>query len=86
MSVFVHAQGIKTVHRGGRGVVKKWQNSVHVVVECPLTLLTYLVHIARFAKHFDRDVSMGNFLVRPLRWWAQLRPSQFGIGLRDLKI
>ena len=36
MSVFVHAQGIKTVHAGGRGV-KKWQNSVHGVVECPLT-------------------------------------------------
>ena len=35
MSVFVHAQGIKAVHTGGRGV-KKWQNSVHVVVECPL--------------------------------------------------
>ena len=36
MSVFVHAQGIKTVHVG-RGVgVKKWQNLVHVVVECPL--------------------------------------------------
>ena len=35
MSVFVHAQGIKTVHAGGG--VKKWQNSVHVVVECPLT-------------------------------------------------
>ena len=35
MSVFVHGQGIKTVHAGGRGV-KKWQNSVHVVVECPL--------------------------------------------------
>ena len=31
MSVFVHAQGIKTVH-AGRGV-KKGQNSVHVVVE-----------------------------------------------------
>ena len=35
MSVFVHAQGIKTVHAGGGGV-KKWQNSVHIVVECPL--------------------------------------------------
>ena len=34
MSVFVHAQGIKTVHAGGWG--RKWQNSVHVVVECPL--------------------------------------------------
>ena len=31
MSVFVHAQGIKTVHAGGW--VKKWQNSVHVVVK-----------------------------------------------------
>ena len=36
MSVFVHAQGIKTVHAGGGGV-KKWQNSVHVVIEFPLT-------------------------------------------------
>ena len=35
MSVFVHAQGIKTVHAGG---VKKWQNSVHVVVECHLDM------------------------------------------------
>ena len=34
MSVFVHTQGIKTVHAGGWG--KKWQNSVHVVFECPL--------------------------------------------------
>ena len=37
MSVFVHAQGIKTVHGGGGGV-KKWQNSVHVVDECPLRI------------------------------------------------
>ncbi len=29
----VHAQGIKTVHE--EGGVKQWQNSVHVVVECP---------------------------------------------------
>ena len=34
MSVFVHAQGIKTVHAGGGG---GWQNFVHVVVECPHT-------------------------------------------------
>ena len=33
MSVFVHGQGIKTVHAGG-GI--KWQNSVHVVVVWPL--------------------------------------------------
>ena len=32
--VFVHSQGIKTVHAGGW--VEKWQNSVHVVVEWPL--------------------------------------------------
>ena len=35
MSVFVHAQDIKTLHARGGGV-KKWHNSVHVVVECPL--------------------------------------------------
>ena len=35
MAVFVHAQGIKQSTQGGG--VKKWQNSVHVVVECPLT-------------------------------------------------
>ena len=33
MSVFVHAQGIKTVHAGRGG---KWQNSVHIVVNVPL--------------------------------------------------
>ena len=38
MSVFVHAQVIKTVH-AGEGGVKKRQNSVHVVVECPLMSL-----------------------------------------------
>ena len=46
MSVFVHAQGIKTVHAGG-GEVKKWQNSVHVVVECPLC--TIILHAGRRA-------------------------------------
>ena len=35
---FAHAQGIKTVHAGGGGV-QKWQNSVHVVVECSLMRL-----------------------------------------------
>ena len=33
MSVFVHAQGIKTVHTGEWG--QKMANSVHVVVEMP---------------------------------------------------
>jgi hypothetical protein len=35
MSVFVQAQGIKFSTQGGGG--HKWQNSVHVVVECPHT-------------------------------------------------
>ena len=35
MSFFVHAYDIKNVHSGVGGI-KKWQNSVHVVVECPL--------------------------------------------------
>ena len=39
MSDFVHAQGIKTVYAGGGGWVRKWQNSVHVVVKCPLRAL-----------------------------------------------
>ena len=52
MSVFVHAQGIKTAHAGGG--VKKWQNSVHVVVKIPPNVLcngaglgtsTYLIFI-----------------------------------------
>ena len=38
MSISVHAQGIKTVHTEVGEGVKKWQNSVHVVVECPLML------------------------------------------------
>ena len=36
LSVFVYAQGIKTVHAGGPEGVKKWQTFVHLVVECPL--------------------------------------------------
>ena len=38
MSVFVHAQGIKTVHAWGMGV-EKLQNSIYVVVEWPLSTL-----------------------------------------------
>ena len=40
MSVFVHAQGIKTVNAGGGG--KKWQNSVHVVSTFKVQNLLYL--------------------------------------------
>ena len=36
-SVFVHAQVMESVHAGGsESRVKKWQNFVHIVVECPL--------------------------------------------------
>ena len=41
MSVFVHAYGIKTVHEGGGG--QKLANSVHVVVECPIILVAYVI-------------------------------------------
>ena len=34
-AIFVHVYYIKSVH-GGRWVVKKEQNYVHVVFECPL--------------------------------------------------
>ena len=50
MSVFVHAQGIKTVHGGGRGG-QKWQISVHVVVECPLSM--YLTTVTRLSKYIS---------------------------------
>ena len=43
MSVFVHAQGMKTVHAGGGG--KKWQNSVHIVVDFPLISKFVLVEL-----------------------------------------
>ena len=33
MSVFVHGKDMKTVHSGGGVGLKKWQNSVHLVVE-----------------------------------------------------
>ena len=36
MSVFVHAQGRKTVYAGGGVGGSKMANSVHVVDECPL--------------------------------------------------
>ena len=43
MSVFVQAQGIKTVHAGGGG--QKMANYVHVVVECPLTYIEHTHNI-----------------------------------------
>ena len=45
MSVFVHAQVIKTLG-------KKWPNSVHVVVECPLTTKIP----ANIFKHFYKNI------------------------------
>ena len=63
MSVFVHAQGIKTVNAGGGdGGVKKWQNYVHVVVECPLIgiekILTCVQHnFGLLRNYFDTSSS-----------------------------
>ena len=57
MSVFVHAQGIKTVHAwgggGGGGVVQKLQNSVHVVVECPLRQMNPIRRTGGGSKNLD---------------------------------
>ena len=41
MYVFVLSQGINIVHAGWEG--KKWQNSVHVVVICPLFLFSQML-------------------------------------------
>ena len=75
MSVFVHAQGIKTVHAGGGG--KKWQHSVHVVVECPLS--TSIWNYPRIRKaivddltksfHFVTKSKSSNF---PFIWKVEL--------------
>ena len=65
MSVFVNAQGIKTVHTG-RGV-KKWQNSVHVVVACPLMQLRQHYEMQTgnaITKHFMYLVAMSKKLYR----------------------
>ena len=37
-AIFVHVYYIKDVH-GGRWVVKKQHNYVHVVIECPLNIV-----------------------------------------------
>ena len=58
MSVFVHAQGIKTVPAGGRGEgrFKKWQNSAHVVVECPLIQIDNRLYKVYKAFEYTFDV------------------------------
>ena len=56
MSVFVQTQGIKTVHAGGVGV-KKWQNSVHVVVECPLIPAIYIFHFLCQFRFFETHLN-----------------------------
>ena len=55
MSVFVHAQGMKTVHAGGG--VKKWQNSVHIVVEWPLLAK----NISKHKHDLNYQFQMGSF-------------------------
>ena len=56
MSVFVHAHGIKNCPHKGRGV-KKWQNSVQVVVECPLIGVSSLVFDQSMITHFLFDIT-----------------------------
>ena len=53
MSVFVHAQDIKTVHAKGVEGAKKLQNSVHVVVECPLSNLMLRWYLSRKLTYSD---------------------------------
>ena len=52
MFVFNHAQGITTVHAGREGV-RKWQNSVHVVVEWPLSNNNFTVTFTRCNVAFE---------------------------------
>ena len=59
MSVFVHAQDIKTVH-AGRGV-NKCQNSVHVVVECSLPSWKH-VHAWAFCSEQAQDLLNPHFV------------------------
>ena len=47
LSVFVRSQGVKTVQAGERGV-KKWQTSVHVVVERPLMLKKSVLGVYKY--------------------------------------
>ena len=52
MSVFVHAQGkYKNCPRRGGGV-KKWQNSVHVVVE---SIIFVLVAMDGFSNYYQNE-------------------------------
>ena len=55
MSVFVHAQGIKTIHAGG----KQWQNYVHVVVESPQSRTDKV----------ERNAPTGIFILLPTNIW-----------------
>ena len=57
MSVFVHPQGIKTVHTKVGGV-KKWKNSVQVVIECPLIQNCNI-------KDMDRTINLTSYMDAP---------------------
>ena len=56
MPVFVYSQGIKNVHAGGRGG-QKWQNSVQVVVECPLIPAIYIFHFLCQFRFFETHLN-----------------------------
>ena len=68
MSVFVHAQGNKTVHEEGGGV-RKWQNSVHIIVECPprITINSCSLCSHDYA-HVVMDTRSGKWLLRSHAW------------------
>ena len=70
MSVFVHNQDIKTVHAEGGGV-NKWQNSVHVVVECPLSvcgchLRVLLLHLFSMSFVSAKALAKAQLMENPL--------------------
>ena len=61
MAVLVHAQGIKTVH-AGRGD-QKWQNSVQVVVECPLSMISGFFQVTLYQRTQKYAASFKAYLV-----------------------
>ena len=59
MSVFVHAQGINTVHAGEGVKNKKLQNSVHVVIEYPLIHINFDIDLYQYGNVHKRHPILG---------------------------
>ena len=77
ISVFVHAHGIK-LSTQGRGV-KKWQNSVNVVVECPLMALEFMMLCYFFKDKYDDRREKSNLLTYVIQ--KSFRPAQSTSGV-----